>query len=433
MTDTASRTLASRAGFFTSDLAGVDPELAAAIAHELGRQNEQIELIASENIVSRAVLEAQGSVLTNKYAEGYPGKRYYGGCEYVDVAERLAIDRAKRLFDCAYANVQPHSGAQANQAVFLALLKPGDKFLGMDLACGGHLTHGSPANLSGKWFQPVAYGVREDDQRIDYDEVAAIARRERPQLIIAGGSAYSRVIDFKRFREIADEVGAYFMVDMAHFAGLVAGGVYPSPLPHAHVVTTTTHKTLRGPRGGMILTNDEELGKKFNSAVFPGLQGGPLMHVIAAKAVAFGEALKPDFKLYAKRVVENAKAMADRLVAGGLAVVSGGTDSHLALVDLRPMRVTGKAAEAGLERALITCNKNGIPYDPEKPMVTSGIRVGSPACTTRGFGPAEFQEVADLIIETLSGLAKSNGDNSAAEAAVAAKVKALTARFPIYS
>ena len=419
--------------FFGADLASADPELAASVSAELARQQRQVELIASENIVSRAVLEAQGSVLTNKYAEGYPRKRYYGGCEFVDVAEQLAIDRAKRLFGCAYANVQPHSGAQANQAVFLALLKPGDAFMGMDLAAGGHLTHGAPANLSGKWFRPVSYGVRADDHLIDYEEVARVAEREKPKLIIAGGSAYSRVIDFAKFRAIADSVGAYFMVDMAHYAGLIAAGVYPSPLPHAHVCTTTTHKTLRGPRGGMILSNDEELGKKFNSAVFPGLQGGPLMHVIAAKAVAFGEALQPDFKLYARRVVDNARALADRLKASGLAVVSGGTDCHLALIDLRPMKVTGKAAEASLEHALITCNKNGIPNDPEKPMVTSGIRVGSPACTTRGFGPAEFQEVADLMIEVLAGLSKSNGDNSAVEAAVAKKVEALTARFPIYS
>ncbi|MFZ4603944.1 MAG: serine hydroxymethyltransferase [Caulobacterales bacterium] len=430
---TSPQSLGDASAFFAAGLADADPELARAVADEMSRQQRQVELIASENIVSRAVLEAQGSVLTNKYAEGYPRRRYYGGCEFVDVAEQLAIDRAKRLFDCAYANVQPHSGAQANQAVFLALLQPGDAFLGMDLAAGGHLTHGAPANLSGKWFRPIAYGVRPDDHLIDYDEVARIAERERPKLIIAGGSAYSRVIDFTRFRAIADSVGAYLMVDMAHYAGLIAAGVYPSPLPHAHVCTTTTHKTLRGPRGGMILSNDEDLGKKFNSAVFPGLQGGPLMHVIAAKAVAFGEALRPDFKLYARRVVDNARALADRLKAHGLAVVSGGTDCHLALIDLRPMRVNGKAAEASLEHALITCNKNGIPNDPEKPMITSGIRVGSPACTTRGFGPAEFQEVADLMIEVLAGLAKSNGDNAAVEAAVAARVEALTARFPIYS
>jgi glycine hydroxymethyltransferase len=422
---------AERDRFFEASLERADSDVCAAIAAELGRQQKQIELIASENIVSRAVLEAQGSVLTNKYAEGYPGRRYYGGCEFVDEAERLAIDRAKRLFDCTFANVQPHSGANANQAVFFALLQPGDKFLGMDLACGGHLTHGSPVNISGKWFQPVAYGVRPDDHLIDYDQVREIAHREKPKLILAGASAYSRQIDFKRFREIADEVGALLMVDMAHYAGLIAGGVYPSPLPHAHVVTTTTHKTLRGPRGGMILSNHEDIGKKINSAVFPGLQGGPLMHVIAAKAVSFGEALQPEFKLYAKRTLDNARALATRLIENGLAVVSGGTDSHLMLVDVRPKRATGKSAEQSLERALITCNKNGIPFDPEKPMVTSGVRLGSPACTTRGFGPGEFRQVADMICEVLDGL--QAGDNSAVEAAVAAKVEALTARFPIYT
>ena len=422
---------AQTTAFFAEALASRDPELAAAIAKELVRQQSQIELIASENIVSGAVLAAQGSVLTNKYAEGYPGKRYYGGCEYVDLAEELAIERAKALFGCAYANVQPHSGAQANQAVFLALLQPGDTFLGMDLAAGGHLTHGSPANQSGKWFRALSYGVRPDDQLIDYDAVAEIARREKPKLIIAGGSAYPRVIDFARFRAIADEDGALFMVDMAHFAGLVAAGVYPSPLPHAHVVTTTTHKTLRGPRGGMILSNDAELGKKFNSAVFPGLQGGPLMHVIAAKAVAFGEALRPEFKTYAQSVVENARTLAQGLVDGGLAVVSGGTDCHLALIDLRPKGVTGKAAEAALERAFITCNKNAIPFDPAKPMVTSGIRVGTPACTTRGFGAAEFKEVAALMLEVIEALAKG-GDTGAVEQAVAAKAESLTRRFPIY-
>ncbi|MEQ1617545.1 MAG: serine hydroxymethyltransferase [Terricaulis sp.] len=432
MTQPASQA-AERGGFFGATLARADSDVAKAIAAELRRQQRQVELIASENIVSRAVLEAQGSVLTNKYAEGYPGRRYYGGCEHVDEVERLAIERAKKLFGCTFANVQPHSGANANQAVFFALLQPGDKFLGMDLACGGHLTHGSPVNISGKWFNPVAYGVREDDHLIDYAQVAEIARRERPKLILAGASAYSRQIDFKRFREIADEVGAVLMVDMAHYAGLIAGGVYPSPLPHAHVVTTTTHKTLRGPRGGMILSNDEEIGKKINSAVFPGLQGGPLMHVIAAKAVSFGEALQPEFKIYAQRTLENARALAARLIENGLAVVSGGTDSHLMLVDLRPKRVTGKAGEQSLERALITCNKNGIPFDPEKPMVTSGVRLGSPACTTRGFGPAEFRQVADLICETLDGLAKSNGDNSTAESDVARRVEALTARFPIYN
>ncbi|MEZ6021927.1 MAG: serine hydroxymethyltransferase [Hyphomonadaceae bacterium] len=432
MSQTAGST-AQRDRFFETGLDYADTEINTAIKAELSRQGREIELIASENIVSRAVLEAQGSVLTNKYAEGYPGRRYYGGCEHVDEVERLAIDRAKRLFDCRFANVQPHSGANANQAVFFALLQPGDKFLGMDLACGGHLTHGSPVNVSGKWFQPVAYGVREDDHRIDYDQVAEIAQRERPKLILAGASAYSRQIDFKRFREIADDVGAYLMVDMAHYAGLIAGGVYPSPLPHAHVVTTTTHKTLRGPRGGMILANDEDLGKKINSAVFPGLQGGPLMHVIAAKAVSFGEALQPEFKLYAKRTLENARVLADRLIENGLAVVSGGTDSHVMLVDVRPKRTTGKAAEQALGRALITVNKNGIPFDTEKPMVTSGVRLGSPASTTRGFGPAEFTQIADLICEVLDGLQGSNGDNSAVEAAVAAKVEALTRRFPIYT
>ncbi|MGE0045518.1 MAG: serine hydroxymethyltransferase [Hyphomonadaceae bacterium] len=433
MTQVSERAAAERDRFFEATLERADPEIADAIEAEFKRQGREIELIASENIVSRAVLEAQGSLLTNKYAEGYPGRRYYGGCEHVDVVERLAIERAKRLFDCKFANVQPHSGANANQAAFFALLQPGDKFLGMDLACGGHLTHGSPVNISGKWFHPVAYGVRKDDHLIDMDEVAEIARRERPKLILAGASAYSRVIDFRRFREIADEIGAVFMVDMAHYAGLVAAGVYPSPLPHAHVVTTTTHKTLRGPRGGMILSNDEEIGKKINSAVFPGLQGGPLMHVIAAKAVSFKEALEPDFKLYARRVVENAKALAERLIENGLAVVSGGTDSHVMLVDLRPKKVTGKAAEQTLERALITANKNAIPYDPEKPMVTSGLRVGSPAGTTRGFGPAEFRQIADLMCEVLDGYARSNGDNTATETAVAARVEALTARFPIYS
>jgi glycine hydroxymethyltransferase len=419
--------------FFEAPLDRADPDVQSAVHDELRRQQRQIELIASENIVSRAVLEAQGSVLTNKYAEGYPGRRYYGGCEFVDEVERLAIDRAKRLFNCTFANVQPHSGANANQAVFFALLQPGDKFLGMDLACGGHLTHGSPVNISGKWFHPVAYGVREDDHLIDYDQVAEIAHREKPKLILAGASAYSRQIDFARFRKIADDIGAVLMVDMAHYAGLIAGGVYPSPLPHAHVVTTTTHKTLRGPRGGMILSNSEEIGKKINSAVFPGLQGGPLMHVIAAKAVSFGEALQPDFKLYAKRTLDNARALAERLIENGLAVVSGGTDSHLMLVDVRPKRTTGKLAEQALERAMITCNKNGIPFDPEKPMVTSGIRLGSPACTTRGFGPGEFRQVADLICEVLDGLSGSHGDNTAVETAVAAKVEQLTARFPIYS
>jgi glycine hydroxymethyltransferase len=419
-------------GFFSATLAESDPEIAAAIGRELGRQRDQIELIASENIVSRAVLEAQGSVLTNKYAEGYPGRRYYGGCEFVDQAEQLAIDRAKTLFGCRFANVQPHSGSQANQAVFLACLKPGDTFLGMDLAAGGHLTHGSPVNVSGKWFRAVFYGVDRDSSLIDYESLERVARAERPKLIIAGGSAYSRVIDFARFRRIADEIGAVLMVDMAHFAGLVAGGAFPSPLPHAHVVTTTTHKTLRGPRGGMVLANDEELGKKINSAVFPGLQGGPLEHVIAAKAVALGEALRPEFKAYARAVVANAQALAASLVDAGLAIVSGGTDSHLMLVDLRPKRLTGKLAEAALERAGITCNKNGIPFDPEKPTVTSGIRLGSPAGTTRGFGEREFRETGAMIAEVLEGLAAHGEDNQAVEAAVRRKVGALCARFPVY-
>src|SRR5271165_3890193 len=420
--------------FFGAPLSETDPELAAAIGAVLVRQQDGIELIASENIVSAAVLEAQGSVLTNKYAEGYPGRRYYGGCGYVDVAETLAIDRARRLFNCAFANVQPHSGAQANQAVFLALLQPGDTILGMSLASGGHLTHGAAPNLSGKWFRAVQYGVRKDDARLDYDELEHLARTEKPKLIIAGGSAYPRFIDFPRIRRVADEVGAYFMVDMAHFAGLVAVELFPSPLPHAHVVTTTTHKTLRGPRGGMILSNDPELGKKINSAVFPGLHGGPLMHVIAAKAVAFAEALQPSFKTYGKQVVANAQVLAATLKETGLDIVSGGTDCHLLLVDLRPKRVTGKAAEATLERAHMTANKNAIPFDPEKPAITSGIRVGSPAATTRGFGTAEFREVGQMIGEVLDGLAKSNdGSNDTVEKAVGARVKALCARFPIYT
>jgi glycine hydroxymethyltransferase len=427
--------VAPAAAFFAAGLAEADPDLAAAVAQELARQQDGIELIASENIVSKAVLEAQGSVLTNKYAEGYPGRRYYGGCEAVDVAERLAIERACALFGCGFANVQPHSGAQANQAVFLALLQPGDAFMGLDLAAGGHLTHGSPANLSGKWFRPVPYTVRREDQRIDMDEVARIARESKPKLIIAGGSAYARHWDFARFRQIADEVGAYFMVDMAHFAGLVAGGAHPSPFPHAHVVTTTTHKTLRGPRGGLILTNDEALAKKINSAVFPGLQGGPLMHVIAAKAVAFGEALRPEFRAYAAAVVANAQALAEELKAQGLDLVTGGTDNHLLLVDLRPKRLTGKVAEAALNRAHLTCNKNAIPFDPEKPMVTSGVRLGSPAGTTRGFGVAEFRQIGRLIGEVLDGaVAASNADgvNAAVEAAVKAKVLELCRRFPVY-
>ena len=418
--------------FFGAALAECDPEIFAAIGKEMSRQQNQIELIASENIVSRAVLEAQGSVLTNKYAEGYPGKRYYGGCEFVDIAEELAIERAKRLFDCAFANVQPNSGSQANQAVFLALLQPGDTFMGLGLASGGHLTHGAPPNMSGKWFKAISYGVRQQDAQIDFDEVERLAKEHRPKLIITGGSAYPRVIDFARFRAIADAVGAYLMVDMAHFAGLVAGGVHPSPLPHAHVVTTTTHKTLRGPRGGMILSNDLEIGKKINSAIFPGMQGGPLMHVIAAKAVSFGEALRPEFKLYAKAVKDNAAVLADTLARRGLDIVSGGTDTHLMLVDLRPKKLTGKAAEASLERAGITCNKNGIPFDPEKPTVTSGIRLGSPAATTRGFGIDEFRQVGNLIGDVLDGLASSPDDNGAAEKAAHGKVDELCRRFPIY-
>jgi len=419
--------------FFSASLAETDPELAAAIGAELHRQRDGIELIASENIVSAAVIEAQGSVLTNKYAEGYPGRRYYGGCFEVDKAETLAIDRAKALFGCEYANVQPHSGAQANQAVFLALLQPGDTILGMSLAAGGHLTHGAAPNLSGKWFRAVQYGVRADTGLLDYEELERLARAEKPRMIIAGGSAYPRAIDFARIRRVADEVGAWFMVDMAHYAGLVAAGVYPTPLPHAHVVTTTTHKTLRGPRGGMILSNDLDLGKKFNSAVFPGLQGGPLMHVIAAKAVAFGEALRPEFRIYQRTVVDNARMLAETLMEQGCDIVTGGTDSHLMLVDLRPKGVTGKAAEASLERARITANKNAIPFDPAKPAVTSGIRLGSPAATTRGFGTAEFREIGLMINEVLDGLARSNdGGNGLAEQAVAARVQAMCARFPIY-
>ena len=420
--------------FFKASLAEADPEIAAAIRSELGRQRDEIELIASENIVSRAVLEAQGSVLTNKYAEGYPGRRYYGGCEFVDVAETLAIDRCTKLFGCAFANVQPHSGAQANQAAFMATMQPGDTFMGLNLAAGGHLTHGSPVNLSGKWFRVVPYGVRREDQRIDFDEVERLARQHRPKLIVAGASAYSRIIDFRRFREIADGVGALLMVDMAHFAGLVAGGVHPSPFPHAHVVTSTNHKTLRGPRGGFVLTNEEELARKINSAVFPGSQGGPLMHVIAAKAVAFGEALRPAFRSYAKAVVENARALAEILKSRGLDIVSGGTDTHLMLVDLRPKRLTGKVAEAALGRAHITCNKNGIPFDPEKPAITSGVRVGTPAGTTRGFGVAEFRQIGEMIAELLDALSrKGSGEDATVEAAVREKVKRLVARFPIYN
>jgi glycine hydroxymethyltransferase len=419
--------------FFRAPLEQADPEIAAAIRGELGRQRHEVELIASENIVSRAVLEAQGSVMTNKYAEGYPGARYYGGCEWVDVAETLAIERAKKLFGAGFANVQPNSGSQMNQAVFLALLQPGDTFMGLDLAAGGHLTHGSPVNMSGKWFKPAHYTVRQDDQLIDMDALAKQAEEVKPKLIIAGGSAYSRPWDFKRFREIADSVGAYLLVDMAHFAGLVAGGVHASPVPYAHVTTTTTHKSLRGPRGGLILTNDEALAKKFNSAIFPGLQGGPLMHVIAAKAVAFKEALQPDFKVYAKNVVENAKALAETLRAQGYDIVSGGTDNHLMLVDLRPKGLKGNVSEKALVRAGITCNKNGVPYDPEKPWVTSGIRLGTPAATTRGFGIAEFKQTGEMIAEVLSAVAQS-GDGTAplVEAAVKERVKALTDRFPIY-
>ncbi len=425
--------IADDATLFTASLAESDPEIADVVRRELGRQQNEIELIASENIVSRAVLEAQGSVLTNKYAEGLPGRRYYGGCQFVDVAETLAIERVTRLFGSKFANVQPHSGASANTAAFMALMSPGDTFLGLALPAGGHLTHGSPVNMSGRWFKPVPYGVRRDDHRIDFDQVAQLARQHRPKVIIAGGSAYPRVLDFRRFRAIADEVGAKLLVDMAHFAGLVAGGVHPSPFPYAHVVTSTAHKTLRGPRSGFILTNDEELAKKINSAVFPGLQGGPLMHVVAAKAVAFSEALRPSFKIYAKNVVENAKALADTLRSKGLDIISGGTDTHLMLVDLRPKRLTGKVAEAALGRAHITCNKNGIPFDPEKPMVTSGVRLGTPAGTTRGFGVGEFQEIGELIVEVLDALSHKGVDaDHSVEAAVREKVKQLVARFPIY-
>jgi glycine hydroxymethyltransferase len=433
LTDSAA-SLSSTSAFFNRTLAQADPEIADAIGKELGRQQHEIELIASENIVSRAVLEAQGSVLTNKYAEGYPGKRYYGGCEFVDIVETLAIERAKKLFGCEFVNVQPNSGSQMNQAVFLALLQPGDTFMGLDLSAGGHLTHGSQVNMSGKWFNVAPYGVRREDQLLDYEEIQRIAEEKKPKLIIAGGTAYSRIWDFKRFREIADSVGAYLMVDMAHFAGLVAGGAHPSPLPYAHVVTTTTHKSLRGPRGGMILTNDEAIAKKINTAVFPGLQGGPLMHVIAAKAVAFAEALRPDFKVYASNVVENARALAETLKGEGFNIVSGGTDNHLMLVDLRPKQVKGNVSEKALVRAGLTCNKNGIPYDPEKPFVTSGIRLGTPAATTRGFGVAEFQEVGRLIAEVLSAVSQSeDGSAPLVEASVKERVHALTARFPIYS
>jgi len=432
MSSKAANANVTHAGFFERGLAESDPELFAAVRSELGRQREQIELIASENIVSRAVLEAQGSVLTNKYAEGYPGKRYYNGCEFVDVAETLAIERAKKLFDCGFANVQPHSGAQANQAVFMACLKPGDTFMGLDLAAGGHLTHGATANQSGKWFNVVSYTVRREDQRIDMEQVAKLAAEHKPKLIIAGGSAYPRFWDFAKFREIADSVGAVFMVDMAHFAGLVAGGAHPSPFPHAHVATTTTHKTLRGPRGGMVLTNDEALAKKINSAVFPGLQGGPLMHVIAAKAVAFGEALSPEFRTYATAVVENAKAMAGALNERGYDLVSGGTDNHLMLVDLRGKGLKGNVVVEALERARITTNKNGVPFDTEKPTITSGVRVGSPAGTTRGFGAAEFRRIGQLMADVMDGLARQTNDNSDVEKAVADEVLGLCQRFPIY-
>ncbi len=423
----------SRAGFFDEDLAHRDPQIFAAIRKELGRQRDEIELIASENIVSRAVLEAQGSVLTNKYAEGYPGKRYYGGCQFVDIAEELAIERAKALFGCDFANVQPNSGSQANQGVFLALLQPGDTILGMSLDAGGHLTHGARPNQSGKWFNAVQYGVRQQDSQLDYDQVETLAKEHRPKAIIAGGSAIPRIIDFARLRQIADQVGAWLIVDMAHFAGLVAAGLYPSPFPHAHVATTTTHKTLRGPRGGMILTNDADIAKKVNSAIFPGLQGGPLMHVIAAKAVAFGEALDPSFTDYSKQVVANAQALADELMKGGLDIVTGGTDTHLMLVDLRPKGVKGNETETALGRAHITCNKNGIPFDPEKPTVTSGIRLGSPAGTTRGFGEEEFRQIGRWIVQIVDGLAASGPEgNTEAEARVAAEVKALCALFPLY-
>ena len=418
--------------FFTAPASESDPAVSSVLTRELKRQQDQIELIASENIVSRAVLDAQGSVLTNKYAEGYPGKRYYGGCEVVDEVEVIAIERAKQLFGCEYVNVQPHSGSQANQAVFMATMSPGDTFMGMDLAAGGHLTHGKSVNQSGKWFRPVAYGVRQQDHMIDYDQAAEVALAEKPKVIIAGGSAYSRAIDFAKFREIADSVEALLMVDIAHYAGLVAGGAYPNPFPHAHIVTTTTHKTLRGPRGGMIMTNSKKWAKKIDSAVFPGLQGGPLMHVIAGKAVAFGEALRPEFKQYARQVIDNARALADSLQIAGFKIVSGGTDSHLMLVDLTPKNVSGADAEIALERAGITTNKNGIPFDPLPPMQTSGLRVGTPAGTTRGFGPAEFRQVGTWIGEVLDGVA-AGGDNSAIEARVKAEVLALTKRFPIYS
>lgn len=420
-------------GFFNEKLATRDPELWGSITNELGRQRHEIELIASENIVSAAVMEAQGSVMTNKYAEGYAGKRYYGGCQFVDVAETLAIERACQLFGCSFANVQPNSGSQANQGVYTALLQPGDTILGMSLDAGGHLTHGAKPNQSGKWFNAVQYGVRQQDSQIDYDQIAALAKEHNPKLLIAGGSAIPRIIDFARMREIADSVGALLMVDMAHFAGLVAAGIYPSPFPHAHVATTTTHKTLRGPRGGAIFTNDEDIAKKINSAIFPGIQGGPLMHVIAAKAVAFGEALRPEFRAYQEAVVANAKALADQLMKGGLDIVTGGTDSHVMLVDLRPKGVKGNETEKALGRAHITCNKNGIPFDPEKPTVTSGVRLGTPAGTTRGFGEAEFRQIADWIVEVVDGLATNGPEgNAEVEARVKAGVEALCERFPLY-
>ncbi|MEL7300449.1 MAG: serine hydroxymethyltransferase [Pseudomonadota bacterium] len=421
------------AAFFSKSLADTDAELFGAIEQELGRQRDEIELIASENIVSKAVLEAQGSVMTNKYAEGYPGRRYYGGCQYVDVAENLAIERACKLFGVDFANVQPNSGSQANQGVFQALLQPGDTILGMSLDAGGHLTHGAKPNQSGKWFNAVQYGVSRETNLIDYDELARLALEHKPQMIIAGGSAIPRHLDFAKFREIADSVGAYLLADVAHFAGLIAAGVYPNPFPHVDVATTTTHKTLRGPRGGMILTNDEAMAKKFNSAIFPGIQGGPLMHVIAAKAVAFGEALRPEFKTYQEQVIKNAQALADQLAKGGLATVTNGTDTHVMLVDLRPKGVKGNATERSLGRAHITCNKNGVPFDPEKPMVTSGIRLGSPAGTTRGFGEGEFRQIGDWINEVVDGLADHGEEgNSAVEAKVRAEVAELCARFPLY-
>ena len=432
MDEVGTRILNGNEGHFTESVEVRDPELAAILDLELGRLRDTIELIASENVTSKAVLQTTGSVLTNKYAEGYPGRRYYGGCEFVDVAEDLAIERAKKLFNCGFANVQPHAGAQANLGVYTSLCKPNDTIMGMSLAAGGHLTHGAAPNFTGKWLNAVQYGVRREDHLIDLEEVNALAQEYKPTIIVAGGSAYPRVIDFEAFRKIADSVGAYFMVDMAHFAGLVAGGVYPSPLPFAHVVTTTTHKTLRGPRGGMILSNDPEIAKKVNSAIFPGTQGGPLMHVIAAKAVAFGEALSPSFKMYAQQVVDNAKSLAATLNKGGLNIISGGTDSHLCLVDLRPKGLTGRDAEASLERAGITCNKNGIPFDPEKPMVTSGVRLGTPAATSRGFGTVEFEEVGNMIVDVLDGLASNGNNNGAVEQAVRKRVSNLTGKFPVY-